>query len=107
MTEKIEHNAHIPPFGTPPTMTVRLVADIQNRLLWRVGTGRASECCVPSADGARHPEMGSDVPAEQRPCRALIRCVAAAAQVYVRENFLGDVHLLRYGRLLGTLIGEA
>ncbi len=28
-----------------------------------------------------------------------------AAQVYVRENFLGDVHLLRYGRLLGTLIG--
>ncbi len=29
-----------------------------------------------------------------------------AAQAYVRENFLGDVHLLRYGRLLGTLIGE-
>ena len=28
-----------------------------------------------------------------------------AAQVYVRENFLGDVHLLRSGRLLGTLIG--
>ena len=28
-----------------------------------------------------------------------------AAQVYVRENFVGDVHLLRYGRLLGTLIG--
>ena len=28
-----------------------------------------------------------------------------AAQVYVRENFLGDVHLLRYGRLLSTLIG--
>ena len=28
-----------------------------------------------------------------------------AAQVYVRENFLGDVHLLRYGRLLMTLIG--
>ena len=24
-----------------------------------------------------------------------------AAQVYVRENLLGDVHLLRYGRLLG------
>ena len=29
-----------------------------------------------------------------------------AAQAYVRENFLGDVHLLRYGRLLGTLTGE-
>ena len=28
-----------------------------------------------------------------------------AAHVYVRENFLGDVHLLRYGRLLSTLIG--
>ena len=28
-----------------------------------------------------------------------------AAQVHIRENFLGDVHLLRYGRLLGTLIG--
>ena len=29
-----------------------------------------------------------------------------AAHAYVRENFLGDVHLLRYARLLGTLIGE-
>jgi hypothetical protein len=38
-----------PPFGTLPTMIVRLVAEIQNRLFWRVGTGRASECCVPSA----------------------------------------------------------
>jgi trehalose synthase len=27
-----------------------------------------------------------------------------AAHAYVRENFLGDVHLLRYGRLLSTLI---
>jgi hypothetical protein len=33
--------------------------------------------------------------------RALILCVAAAAQVYVRENFLGDVHLLRYAGLIG------
>jgi hypothetical protein len=41
-----------PPFGMPRTMTVRLVADIQNRLFWRVGTGRASECCVPLRDGA-------------------------------------------------------
>jgi hypothetical protein len=31
-----------PPIGTPPTMIVRLVADIQNGLFWRVGTGRAS-----------------------------------------------------------------
>jgi len=30
----------LPPFGTPPTMIVRLVVDIQNRLFWRVGTGR-------------------------------------------------------------------
>ena len=28
-----------------------------------------------------------------------------AAQDHIRENFLGDVHLLRYGRLLGTLLG--
>jgi hypothetical protein len=31
----------LPPFGTPLTMTVRLVAGIQNRLFWRVGSGRA------------------------------------------------------------------
>jgi len=31
----------VPPFGTPLTMTVRLVAGIQNRLFWRVGSGRA------------------------------------------------------------------
>ena len=29
-----------------------------------------------------------------------------AAHAYVRENFVGDVHLLRYARLLSTLIGE-
>ena len=29
-----------------------------------------------------------------------------AAHAYVRENYLGDVHLLRYARLLGTLIAE-
>ena len=27
-----------------------------------------------------------------------------AAQAYVRERYLGDVHLVRYARLLGTLI---
>ena len=65
-----------PPFGTPRTMTVRLVADIQNRLFWRVGNGRASECCVPlCGPRARHPEMGSDVRAEQR-LQGLSLCVA-------------------------------
>jgi len=34
-------------------MTVRLVADIQNRLFWRVCTGRASECCIPSAGSSQ------------------------------------------------------
>jgi trehalose synthase len=29
-----------------------------------------------------------------------------AAHAYVRENYLGDIHLLRYARLLGTLISE-
>ena len=28
-----------------------------------------------------------------------------AAHAYVREQYVGDVHLLRYARLLGTLIG--
>jgi trehalose synthase len=29
-----------------------------------------------------------------------------AAHAYVRENYVGDVHLLRYARFLGTLISE-
>jgi hypothetical protein len=58
--------ARDPPFSTLRTMIVRLVVDIQNRLFWPVGTGLASQWCVLSADGGRHPEMGSDVPAEQR-----------------------------------------
>jgi len=29
-----------------------------------------------------------------------------AAHACVRENYLGDVHLLRYARLLGSLIGR-
>ena len=37
--------------------------------------------------------------------RAAAARMGQAAQVHIRENFLGDVHLLRYGRLLGTLIG--
>jgi len=58
-----------PPFGTPRTMTVRLVADIQNRLFWLVGTGRASECVrSPLRDWrGRLPEIGDDVPASAAP----------------------------------------
>ena len=29
-------------------MSIRLVADIQNRLFWRACTGGGSECCIPS-----------------------------------------------------------
>jgi trehalose synthase len=29
-----------------------------------------------------------------------------AAHAYIREHFVGDVHLLRYARLLGTLLAE-
>jgi trehalose synthase len=37
--------------------------------------------------------------------RAAAARMGQAAQAHIRENFLGDVHLLRYARLLGTLIG--
>ena len=30
--------------------------------------------------------------------------MGAHAQVHVREHFVGDVHLLRYGELFGTLL---
>ena len=43
-----------PPFGTLPTMIIRLVADIQNRLFWWVGIGRAVlSTALPMRDGAR------------------------------------------------------
>jgi trehalose synthase len=29
-----------------------------------------------------------------------------AARAYVRENYVGDIHLMRYAKLLGTLISE-
>ena len=50
-----DHDAWSSRRGEPARVTaaddaVRLAADIQNRLFWRVGTGRASECCVPSSD---------------------------------------------------------
>lgn len=40
----------LPPFGTPLTMTVRLVAGIQNWLFWRVGAGRVLRAAVPLRD---------------------------------------------------------
>jgi trehalose synthase len=38
--------------------------------------------------------------------RAEATRLGLAAHAYVRENYLGDVHLLRYARLLGTLAFE-
>lgn len=61
----------------PPTMSVRLVADIQNRLFWRVGTGRASECCVPSAGWSQASRDWAAMYRLSSACRALILCVAA------------------------------
>jgi hypothetical protein len=51
-------------------MIVRLLADAQNRLFWR-GSGASAlvgplNAALPLWDGAKRPEMGSDVPAEQR-----------------------------------------
>ena len=37
--------------------------------------------------------------------RAAATRIGQAGQAYIRENFLSDVHLLRYARLLGSLIG--
>jgi hypothetical protein len=64
-------------------MIVRLVADLQNGLFWRVGTGRASECCVSSA------AMGPDIPRWaamcwlSSACTALSLCVAADRVVLI------------------------
>ena len=33
--------------------------------------------------------------------------IGQAAHAHVRERYVGDAHLLRYARLLGTLIGGA
>ena len=38
--------------------------------------------------------------------RAEATRMGLAAHAYVRDNYLGDVHLMRYARLLGTLIAE-
>ena len=38
--------------------------------------------------------------------RAEATRLGLAAHAYVRENYVGDIHLLRYARLLGTLISE-
>ena len=39
--------------------------------------------------------------------RASADRMGQAAQTYIRENFLGDVHLRRYAKLLGTLLGAS
>jgi hypothetical protein len=49
-----------PPFGTPPPMTIWLVADIRNRLFRRAGIGGASGCNIPSMGRNQQPEMGND-----------------------------------------------
>jgi trehalose synthase len=33
--------------------------------------------------------------------------MGAAAHAYIRENYLGDIHLLRYAQLFGSLLGAA
>jgi len=55
----------------PPTMIVRLVADIQNRLFWHVALVGLLSAALPMRVGARHHEMGSNRPAEQGQRRAL------------------------------------
>lgn len=49
---QIRSHAPEPPSGTPPTMTVRALADVQNRLFLvrRAGHGRTAECCVLSEE---------------------------------------------------------
>ena len=39
--------------------------------------------------------------------RAAADRMGQAAQAHIRENFLGDVHLLRYAKLLGTLLSAS
>ena len=48
----------------PANETCVAVVDSGGRIL-DVDTGRASECCVPSAGRSQGPEMGSDMPTEQ------------------------------------------
>jgi trehalose synthase len=38
--------------------------------------------------------------------RAEATRLGQAAHAYVRENYLGDIHLMRYAKLLGTLTLE-
>jgi hypothetical protein len=58
-------------------MTVRLVADVQNRLFWRVGTGRASGCWVPSAGMEPGVPRWTAMCRLSGACRVLGLCVAA------------------------------
>ena len=64
-------------------MIVRLVADIQNRLFWRVGTGRASECCVPCTGLEPGIPRWAAMCWLNSACRALILCVAVDSVVLI------------------------
>ena len=47
MTDCDARGEREPPFGTPQAIIVRLVADSQNRLFWRVGSTGRSRCTSP------------------------------------------------------------
>ena len=80
-----------PPFGTPQTMAVRPVTEIQNRLFWRTGTGRASQCWVPVHDvSQRILRLGSDASAEQRLEGADDRCAAVDRLVLITATSPGQ-----------------
>ena len=76
-------------------MTFRLVADIQNRPFWRVGTGSASECCVPAAGWSQASRDGQRCAGLSIACRALSLCVAADKVVLIAA--VAVRWYLRYG----------
>ena len=64
----------------PRAMTVRLVTDIQNRLfwrIWRIGTGRAPERCIPLCG------MESGIPGRAAIGRLSSACRASSSRVDV------------------------
>ena len=73
-------------------MTVRLVTDIQNRLFWPSKLARFPSAGFPVHDAAMHPEMGSDVSAEQR-LQGSESCVAADRVVLIAAAFPGPADL--------------
>jgi hypothetical protein len=56
---------------------------------WRRDSGRTSGAGFPTA-----------------PTRAQALKASPDRHAYVREHYLGDVHLVRYAKLLATLTGE-